>query len=54
MGSFQATPFGLTGSEINIAEALTAIERVLRDGEIDLDTRDVLVLARCALRDEID
>jgi hypothetical protein len=52
MGSWEDSPLGWTGSQLNIQDALTAIDRVLRDGQVDLVTRDVLVRARVALRDE--
>ena len=52
MGSWQESRFGWTGAQLNIQDALTAIDRVLRDGEIDLDTRGVLKEACSALTAE--
>ena len=54
MGMFAESPFALNGCELNIQDALTAIDRVLRDGQVADSTRVMLEAARRALRDETD
>jgi len=52
MGSWQRTLFALDGAQLNIQEALNAIDRVLRDGAVDTRTRRILETACEALRAE--
>ena len=54
MGLFAESPFALKGFELNIQDALVAIDRVLRDGEVEDATRKALEEACEALRRETD
>lgn len=52
MGSWTASSFALNGAELNIQEALTALDRVLRDGQIEEHTRTAIEAACNELRRE--
>jgi hypothetical protein len=41
------SPFAMNGAELNIQEALAALDRVLRDGQIESKTR-AAIEATCA------
>ena len=52
MGTFTDSPFALNGFELNIQDALNALDRVLRDGQIRGSTRVAIKAACDAMRDE--
>ena len=54
MSSWTDSPFAMNGAELNIQDALNALDRVLRDGQIEARTRQAIEAACAALRNETD
>lgn len=49
-GDWERSWFATSGSELDIREALTALDRVLEHSELSESVREVLARARAALR----
>lgn len=52
MSGWQRSDLVMTGSELEVQEALVAMQRVLDGGDLTSETREVLADALSALRDE--